>query len=107
MANMLAVVRMVPQACASLHAGKWNRNKFTGRQLSGKKLLVIGLGRIGSEVAKRARAFGMEVVAYDPTSRTRRPIRYHVELMSDLEGAVSLADMVTIHTAAHRRKRRT
>ena len=98
MANMLAVVRMVPQACASLHAGKWNRNKFTGRQLSGKKLLVIGLGRIGSEVAKRARAFGMEVVAYDPYIPHTKADSLHVELMSDLEGAVSLADMVTIHT---------
>ena len=98
MANMLAVVRKVPQACASLHAGKWNRNKFTGRQLSGKKLLIIGLGRIGSEVAKRARAFSMEVIAYDPYIPHTKADSLHVELMSDLEGAVSLADMVTIHT---------
>ncbi len=98
MANMLAVVRKVPQACASLHAGKWDRNRFTGRQLSGKKLLIIGLGRIGGEVAKRARAFDMEVIAYDPYIPSARAESLHVELMNDLEGAVSLADMVTIHT---------
>ncbi|MDO5115950.1 MAG: phosphoglycerate dehydrogenase [Synergistaceae bacterium] len=98
MANMLAVVRKVPQACTSLHEGKWDRGKFTGRQLSGKTLLVIGLGRIGGEVAKRARAFGMEVIAYDPYIPQKRADSLNVELMSDLEGAVSLADMVTIHT---------
>ncbi|MEG1824870.1 MAG: phosphoglycerate dehydrogenase [Cloacibacillus sp.] len=98
MANMLAVVRRVPQACTSLHNGKWDRSRFTGRQLSGKKLLIIGLGRIGSEVAKRARAFGMEIIAYDPYIPKKKADLLHAELMSDLEGAVSLADVVTIHT---------
>ena len=98
MANMLAVVRHVPQACSSLHRGKWDRNRFTGCQLSGRKLLIIGLGRIGSEVAKRARAFGMEVIAYDPYIPQKKAESLHVELVSDLEGAVSLADVVTIHT---------
>ena len=98
MANMLAVVRHVPQACSSLHRGKWDRNRFTGCQLSGRKLLIIGLGRIGSQVAKRARAFGMEVIAYDPYIPQKKAESLHVELVSDLEGAVSLADVVTIHT---------
>ncbi len=98
MANMLAVVRHVPQACSSLHRGKWDRNRFTGCQLSGRKLLIIGLGRIGSEVAKRARAFGMEVIAYDPYIPQKKAESLHVELVNDLEGAVSLADVVTIHT---------
>ena len=98
MANMLAVVRHVPQACSSLHRGKWDRNRFTGCQLSGRKLPIIGLGRIGSEVAKRARAFGMEVIAYDPYIPQKKAESLHVELVSDLEGAVSLADVVTIHT---------
>lgn len=98
MANMLAVVRHVPQACSSLHRGKWDRNRFTGCQLSGRKLLIIGLGRIGSEVAKRARAFDMEIIAYDPYIPQKKAESLHVELVSDLEGAVSLADVVTIHT---------
>ncbi len=98
MANLLAIVRHVPQACSSLHKGKWDRNRFTGCQLSGRKLLIVGLGRIGSEVAKRARAFGMEIIAYDPYIPQKKADSLNVELVSDLEGAVSLADVVTIHT---------
>ena len=98
MANMLAVIRHIPQACESLHAGKWERSRFTGRQLSGKKLLIIGLGRIGGEISRRARAFGMEVIAYDPYIPQKRADSLHVELMPELEGAISLADVVTIHT---------
>ena len=98
MANMLAVVRRVPQACTSLHDGHWDRSRFTGCQLSGRKLLIIGLGRIGSEISKRARAFGMDVIAYDPYIPPKKAASLNVELMSDLEGAVSLADIVTIHT---------
>ena len=97
-ANMLAVVRKVPQACNSLHRGEWDRARFTGCQLSGKKLLIIGLGRIGSAVALRCRAFGMEVAAYDPYITTKKADSLRVKLVSDLEGAVSLADFVTIHT---------
>jgi D-3-phosphoglycerate dehydrogenase len=97
-ANMLAVVRKIPQACNSLHRGEWDRARFTGRQLSGKKLLIIGLGRIGSAVAIRCRAFGMEVSAYDPYITTKKADSLRVSLISDLEDAVSLADFVTIHT---------
>lgn len=97
-ANMLAVVRKVPQACNSLHNGEWDRARFTGCQLSGKKLLIIGLGRIGSAVAIRCRAFGMEVSAYDPYITTKKADSLRVTLVNDLEGAVSLADFVTIHT---------
>ena len=98
MANMLAVIRRVPQACASLHGGKWERNKFLGRQLSGRRLLIIGLGRIGGEISKRAHAFDMEVIAYDPYVPQKKADSLHVELVNDLEGAISLADVVTIHT---------
>jgi len=97
-ANMLAVVRKIPQACNSVHKGEWDRARFTGRQLSGKKLLIIGLGRIGSAVAIRCRAFGMEVSAYDPYITTKKADSLRVSLISDLEDAVSLADFVTIHT---------
>ena len=91
-------MRHVPQACCSVRAGRWERSKFTGRQLAGKTLLIIGLGRIGGEISRRARAFGMEVIAYDPYIPQSRADSLHVELMSDLEGAISLADVVTIHT---------
>ena len=97
-ANMLAVVRMVPQACNSVHSGEWNRSRFTGHQLSGKKLLIIGLGRIGSAVAARCRAFGMDVSAYDPYITNKKAESLRVTLLDDLEGAISLADIVTIHT---------
>src|SRR5512141_1675370 len=63
---ILSLARKVPQAYASMAAGKWDRKQFQGAELFGKTLGVLGLGRIGSEVAKRALAFGMNVVAYDP-----------------------------------------
>ncbi|MCF0247115.1 MAG: phosphoglycerate dehydrogenase, partial [Synergistes sp.] len=98
MANMLSVIRRVPQACKSLHEGKWDRNRFTGCQLSGRRLLIIGLGRIGSEISKRARAFGMEVTAYDPYIPHKKAESLRVELLSNLEEAIFAADIVTIHT---------
>src|SRR5678815_5417396 len=65
-AMILSLARKVPQAHASMTAGKWDRKQFQGAELAGKALGVLGLGRIGSEVAKRAQAFGMRVLAYDP-----------------------------------------
>ncbi|MDO4988705.1 MAG: phosphoglycerate dehydrogenase [Synergistes sp.] len=98
MANMLSVVRRVPQACTSLRCAKWERNRFTGMQLNGKTLLIIGLGRIGSEISKRAKAFGMDVIAYDPYITSKKADNLRVELKNDLEDAISVADVVTIHT---------
>src|SRR5215471_2171579 len=65
-AMILALARKVPQAYASMISGKWDRKQFQGTELAGKTLGVLGLGRIGGEVAKRALAFGMKVIAYDP-----------------------------------------
>ncbi|MCX7887360.1 MAG: phosphoglycerate dehydrogenase, partial [Verrucomicrobiae bacterium] len=65
-AMMMALARKIPQAHASMKAGKWDRKSFEGTELHGKTLGIIGLGRIGSEVAKRAAAFGMRVLAHDP-----------------------------------------
>ena len=98
MANMLGMIRKVPQAHNSIHKGEWKRSLFTGMQLDGKKLLVIGLGRIGSQIAKRCRAFGMEVYAYDPYISNIKAESLKVTLLKDLSEAVSLADVVTIHT---------
>jgi D-3-phosphoglycerate dehydrogenase len=66
MAHLLALARYIPQADRSLRAGEWKRTQFTGVELSRKTLGIIGMGKIGREVARRARAFGMRIVAYDP-----------------------------------------
>jgi len=73
---MLAVARNIPQGHASLQAGRWDRNKYMGVELAGKTLGIIGLGRIGTEVANRARAFQMRVVAYDPFVTPERAARW-------------------------------
>src|SRR5437016_2345663 len=65
-AMLLCLARKVPQAYASMIAGKWDRKQFQGVELLGKTLGVLGLGRIGTEISKRALAFGMRVLAYDP-----------------------------------------
>jgi len=97
-AVMLSVCRKLPQAYQSLIDGRWERKRFTGIQLSGKALLVVGLGRIGGRVASRAKAFGMTVYAYDPYVSSRRAEDLGVRLMPDLAGALALADVVTLHT---------
>ncbi|MDL2263107.1 phosphoglycerate dehydrogenase [Synergistaceae bacterium OttesenSCG-928-I11] len=97
MALMLSVIRLTPYAHASLKMGEWDRKRFTGRQMSGKKLLVIGLGRIGSGVASRCRAFGMEVMAYDPYVSEKKMQELGVQRVTDLMGSLSLADVVTVH----------
>ena len=65
-ALLLALARKIPSANASLKAGKWERKKHMGVELNGKTLGILGLGRVGTEVAKRAKAFGMKILAYDP-----------------------------------------
>lgn len=96
-ALMLSSMRMTPHAYASLKSGEWDRKRFTGHQLNGKKLLIIGFGRIGTQVALRLRAFGMEVMAYDPYVSDKKMADAGVQKIDDLTGALSLADVVTIH----------
>lgn len=64
--QMIAMARSIPRANATMHAGKWDKKSLQGQELRGKTLGIVGLGRIGLEVAKRARAFGMELIGYDP-----------------------------------------
>ncbi|MGH7406227.1 MAG: phosphoglycerate dehydrogenase, partial [Candidatus Methylomirabilales bacterium] len=93
---LLALAKHVPQAAASLQARRWEKGKFLNVELYNKTLGIIGLGRIGSEVAKRAKGFAMRVIAYDPFISTEVASRIGVELV-DLEEVYRQADFVTIH----------
>lgn len=94
---MLSLARNIPQAHASILAGKWDRKSFTGVEMNGKRLAILGMGRIGTEFAKRAQAFGMEVVAYDPFLTAARAKSLKVELAESPDDALRGADVVTLH----------
>lgn len=97
LAMMLAVARRIPWAHHSLaQERRWDRRRFMGVQLSGKTLGLIGLGRIGTEVARRARAFGMSVVAYDPYVVPERAAQAGVEMV-ELDALLARADFISIH----------
>ena len=87
LALMLAMARSIPQANASTKAGKWEKKKFLGNELRGKTLGIVGLGSIGREVVKRARAFEMRIVAHDPYVTSQIAADLGVELV-DLAGAL-------------------
>jgi D-3-phosphoglycerate dehydrogenase len=94
--HILSLARHIPAARASIAAGEWKRNSFTGTELFEKTLGVVGLGRIGALVAARMQAFGMRVVAYDPYVTSARAQQLGVELLS-LDELVAQADFLTIH----------
>ena len=94
---MLSLARNIPQAHASVVAGKWDRKSFEGVELFGKRLAILGMGRIGTEFAKRAQAFGITVVAYDPFLTAARAQSIKVELAETPEAALTGADLVTLH----------
>jgi D-3-phosphoglycerate dehydrogenase len=96
-ALMLALSRNVAKANDSLKSGKWDRNKFTGSQLGGKTLGVVGLGRVGLAVAKRAQGFDMEVVGFDPFLSAERAAEFGVTSLP-LEELWGRCDYVTVHT---------
>jgi len=93
---MLALSRNIPQADRSVKEGKWERKKYTGVELSGKTLGVIGLGRIGSYVAQLALAFNMKVLAYDPFISQEKAKRIGVELV-ELDELYQNSDYITLH----------
>ncbi|MSQ30907.1 MAG: phosphoglycerate dehydrogenase [Dehalococcoidia bacterium] len=95
---MLALARNIPQGHASLQAGRWDRGKYMGIELSGRTLGIVGLGRIGTEVAKRARAFEMRVLAFDPYVSDERFSALGIERRT-LDEILQEADFVTLHTA--------
>src|SRR5262249_51261449 len=90
--------RQFPAPAASLHAGKWERGKFVGTQLAGKTLGVVGLGRVGREVARRAAGFDMKVVGFDPFVAPDRAGQLGVEAVADLDQLLPLCDFLTVHT---------
>lgn len=96
-AMMISLSRNIPQAYQSVTQGKWERKKYVGIELSGKTLSIIGLGRIGSELAKRAKAFQMKVVAFDPYLTHERAEELGVK-KADFEEAISVGDYITVHT---------
>ncbi|MBE2179348.1 MAG: phosphoglycerate dehydrogenase [Chthoniobacterales bacterium] len=94
---LVSVARKIPQADASVKSGAWDRKSFQGVELNGKTLAILGMGRIGTEVAKRAIAFGMRVVAYDPYLSEARARTLQVELVENLDDAIPQADFITMH----------
>ena len=96
-AMMMAVARHIPQAYAKTVTGDWDRKSFLGVELRGKKLGVVGMGRIGSEVAKRAKAFGMDILGYDPFLTEEKAEKLGVTLAS-VDDIVRNADFMTVHT---------
>ena len=96
-AMILSLARKIPQAHATMSAGKWDRKQFQGVELHGKTLGVLGMGRIGGEVAKRAIAFGMRVIAYDPFLTEARAKSMGVELAGELDIVYRDADFISVH----------
>ncbi|MEO1677508.1 MAG: phosphoglycerate dehydrogenase [Pseudomonadota bacterium] len=95
-AMMLAVARQIPEANASTHAGKWEKSRFMGVELTGKTLGVIGAGNIGSIVCERAHGLKMKVVAYDPFLSEERAAKIGVTKV-ELEELLARADFITLH----------
>jgi D-3-phosphoglycerate dehydrogenase len=94
---MLSVARNIPQASASMKAGKWDRKKFEGVELYDKTLAILGMGRIGTEVARRAIAFGMKVLAYDPYISASKARSLQVEVVEKIDDILPRADFITVH----------
>ncbi len=95
-ALLLALIRKVAAADRSMRAGEWDRTSFSGTELHGKTLGLVGAGRVGGEVARRARAFGMRVVAYDPFLSADAALEMGAELLP-LDAVLRQADVLSLH----------
>ncbi len=95
---LLSVARKIPQADASVRTGSWNRKNFQGVELYNKTLGIIGMGRIGTELSRRAIAFGMRVVSFDPYLSAARARSLQVELMEELDDLLAHSDFISLHT---------
>jgi len=96
-ALILSLIRKIPWAFEHMKKGKWDRYKFFGKEMEGKTLGIIGLGKIGGKVSAYAKTFGMNVVAYDPYADVERTRELDVELTS-LEDVLKKSDVITIHS---------
>lgn len=96
-AMLMAMARDVPQANASTHAGKWEKNRFMGMEITGKVLGIIGCGNIGSVVADRAQGLKMRVIAYDPYLSEERATEMGVDKVT-LDDLLARADIISLHT---------
>jgi len=94
---IMALARNIPMAHASMHAGEWKRSKYTGIELNGKTLGIIGVGRVGGEVARRLKHFNMTLIGYDPYLPKEVADDIGVRL-TDLDDVITHADIMTIHT---------
>jgi D-3-phosphoglycerate dehydrogenase len=97
-AMLLALSRNVAPAAASMKAGKWDRKSYTGTQLAGKTLAVVGLGRIGLAVARRALGLEMKVIGYDPFLSAERAAEHGIEVVRAVDDLIERCDFLTVHT---------
>jgi len=95
---VISLLRHIPRAATSMQAGRWDRSSLLGSELKGRALGIVGLGRIGGEVATRARAFGMNVIAYDPYIAQSRFEALRVQEVKSLETLLEQSDILTVHT---------
>src|SRR5213596_973673 len=95
---LLCVARKIPHADANVRSKHWDKKNFEGVELYNKTLGIIGMGRIGSELSRRAIAFGMRVIAYDPYLSVTRARSLQVELVDELDDLLTSADFISLHT---------
>jgi D-3-phosphoglycerate dehydrogenase len=95
---LLSVARKIPQADAAVRGGKWDRKNLEGVELYNKTLGIIGMGRIGSDLSRRAIAFGMRVIAYDPYLSATRARSLQVDLVEELDDLLTTSDFISLHT---------
>ncbi len=98
-AMLWALARKIPQADASMRRGEWKREQFVGVELVGKRLGLLGLGRVGGEVARRANGLGMQAVAFDPYVSLERAAQMQVKLLS-FDETLATSDFISLHTPA-------
>ncbi|MEZ3142419.1 phosphoglycerate dehydrogenase [Halobaculum sp. MBLA0143] len=97
-AMTFAAARSIPQAHGRLHDGEWAKSEYLGTELNGATLGIVGLGRVGQEVAKRLDALGMELIVHDPYISEERAAQFGAELVQELSDCLARADVATVHT---------
>src|SRR5687768_4673044 len=95
---VIGLLRQIPRAAQSMIEGRWDRSALMGNEIKGRTLAIVGVGRIGTEIARRAHAFGVEVIGYDPYISDDRFAALRVRRFTDLREMLATCDIVTIHT---------